>query len=118
MQIAKILFLAATLGGSVVVGQSQSVPPPPSPPSAYEEAREAYVNAALVLVQAYRRQIDAAVKAVPTDRERYSESNRLLKELEILISRLRSAPRPEFDAIKANFERTRLALDRSLGRGD
>lgn len=118
MQIAKILFLAATLGGSVVVGQSQNVPPPHSPPSAYEEARETYVNAALVQVQAYRRQIDAAIKAVPAERERYTESNRLLKELEILIARLRSAAPSEFDAVKANYERTRVALDRSLGRRD
>lgn len=118
MQIAPILFLTATLGGSVAVGQSQNVPSPHSLPSAYGEARETYVNAALVQVQAYRRQIDAAVKAVPTERERYTESNRPLKELEIPIARLRSASRSEFDAIKANFERTRVALDRSLGRGD
>lgn len=118
MQIAKILFLMAALGGSVVVGQAQNVPPPHPQPSAYEQARETYVNAALVQVQAYRKQIDAAVKAVPAEAERYTESNRLLKELEVLIARLRSAAPSEFDAVKAKFERTRVALDRSLGRGD
>lgn len=118
MQIAKVVFLTAALGGSVVVGQAQNFPPTHPPPSAYEEARETYVNAALVQVQAYRKQIDAAVKAMPAESERYAESNRLLKELEILIARLRSAAPAEFDAVKAKFERTRVALDRSLGRAD
>lgn len=116
MKIAKLLFLSGVLGGTVAWAQPQNFPPEHAHPSAYEQARESYVNAALVQVQAYRREIDAAVKAAPAEQERYAEPNRLLKELEVLISRLRSAAPSEFDAVKATFERTRVALDRSLGR--
>lgn len=118
MQIAKTILLTCALGGTVLWAQPENVPPSQTRPSAYEQARETYVNAALVQVQAYRKQIDAALKAAPAEQERYVEPNRLLKELEVLISRLRSAAPPEFDPVKANYERTRVALDRSLGRLD
>jgi hypothetical protein len=118
MQIAKTLLLMAALGGSVLWAQSQNVPPQQTRPSAYDEARQTYVNAALVQVQAYRKQIDAAAKTDAAEQNRYAEPNRLLKEMEVLVSRLRSAAPSEFDVVKANYERARVALDRSLGRTD
>jgi hypothetical protein len=118
MQKAKLILLAFALSGTVLVAQTQTTPIPPGQPSAYETARETYVNAALVQVQAYRNQIDAAVKAAGGEqaRERFAEPNRLLKDLELLIARLRSAAPSEFDVVKANYERTRVKLDASLGR--
>lgn len=118
MQKAKLILFAFALGGSTLWAQTQTPPLPPGRPSAYEHARDTYVNAALVQVQAYRKQIDAAVKATADDeaRERYAEPNRLLKELELLIARLRSAPPSEFDVVKASYERTRQNLDQSLGK--
>jgi hypothetical protein len=118
MQKTKLILIALVLGGTSLWAQTQPAPSRPGQPSAYEQARESYVNAALVQVQAYRKQIDAAAKAAPSghEQERFAEPNRLLKDLELLISRLRSAPPSEFDAVKADYERTRVRLDQSLGR--
>lgn len=120
MQKAKLILFAFALGGTTLWAQTQTTPAQPGRSSAYEQARETYVNAALVQVQAYRKQIDAAVKADSAAQrsERFTEPNRLLKELELLISRLRSAPPSEFDAVKSTYERTRVNLDQALGRSD
>lgn len=117
---AKLVLFAVALGGTALWAQAQTTSMPTDRPSAYEQARETYVNAALVQVQAYRKQIDAAAKAAPDEakQERFAAPNRLLKELELLVARLRSAPPSEFDAVKATYERTRAALDQSLGRSE
>lgn len=118
MQKAKLILLAFALGGTMLVAQTPTTPTQPGRPSADEMAREAYVNAALLQVQAYRKQIDAAAKAAGGEQAqaRFAEPNRLLKELELLIARLRSAAPSEFDVVKANYERMRVKLDASLGR--
>ena len=118
MKTVKFLLsaIAITASASALSAQSETVPPPSNPPGVHDQARQTYIDGALVQVQTYRREIDAAMKAAPAEPDRYAEANRLLKELEVLISRLRSAAPSEFDAVKVSYERTREALDRSLGR--
>lgn len=114
MQLAKRILLIGALSGAIAGAQP---PVPPPQPSAYEEARGLYVEAALVQVQAYRKNLDAAMKSAPDQGAQWAEAKRLLKTLEALISRLRSAAPSEFDAVKATFERTRMELDRALAGG-
>lgn len=118
MQKAKLILFAFALSGSTLLAQTQTTPDQPGRPGVYEHARETYVNAALVQVQAYRKQIDSEMKAAPGEQAqaRFAEPNRLLKELELLIARLRSAAPSEFDAVKAIYERTRANLDQTLDR--
>lgn len=97
--------------------QSQPDAPSRQPhPSAYEQARDTYVKAAEVQVQAYHRQLDPTDASPAPDQARYAEPRRQLKQLDQLLVRLRSAAPAEFDPVKSTFERTRAALDQSLAR--
>lgn len=119
MKHLRLLLAAGACFATAAAVSAQSRPDVPvrqPEPNAYEQARNTYVNAAEVQVQAYHRQLDSTAKSAAPEEARFAESRRQLKDLDQLLVRLRSAAPAEFDAVKSIFERTRAALDQSLAR--
>jgi hypothetical protein len=109
--------LLAFLAAALVLSAPLAAQTPPAPqPDMERELRENYAQTATLQMQAYRVELDAAVKAAPADRERYTPVYALIKRGEELIVRLRSAPRTEVEAVKAMFQANRAEIDRALGR--
>lgn len=117
MKTINVLLGASGLLLGAFIAQAQTPTPDriPGAPNFANEARELYVRNAVLRAQTYHWELDDQAKAAPETRN--AEAYRLLKELDLLIARLRSAPPTEFEAVKTMFERTRAALDQSLGRG-
>lgn len=110
-----LAFFAAALALSLpLAAQSSAVPQPDMD----RELVESFAEAATVKMQAYRWELDAAVKAAPADRERYTPVYALVKRGEELIVRLRSASRTEVEVVKARFDANRAEIERALGRGE
>ncbi|MBA4138251.1 MAG: hypothetical protein C0518_13125 [Opitutus sp.] len=110
----KLILLCAVSAGLLASGFAQSSPPPQLDP--YRQAVNTYVEAAIIQMQAYRSELDAAVKAAPNEKERFQSAYALVKRGEELINRLRSAAKTEFDAVKSMYERNRVELDRAMGK--
>lgn len=111
------ILLTLVLGAAWGQGWAQApvdVRPPPAR-AVFEQSREGYVNVAVLQVQIYRRQLEAARKAAPAERERHAEASRLLKQMELLIARLRSAAPGEFEAVRTEYERTQAAYAQRMG---
>ncbi len=116
MKTINVLLGASGLWLGVLIAQAQTPAPDRIPgASAWgNEARELYVRNAVLRVQTYHWKLDDQTKSPPEARN--AEAYRLVKELDLLIARLRSAAPTEFEAVKTMFERTQTALDQTLGR--
>lgn len=83
---------------------------------AFRQRAEGYAEIALLQMQTDRRELNELARQAGGAADRLTPVYALVKRGEELILRMRSAPPTEFEAIKADFERNRIEIDRALGR--
>jgi hypothetical protein len=107
------LVLLFVLGVSPAVFAAEKSPAD----AAYAQAVVAYVDSAKAQLKAIRAAVDALVAKDPADevtKQRYADVFTRLDDCDDLVSRLKAAPRKQFDPLKAEFERVRAEMVKAI----
>jgi hypothetical protein len=78
----------------------------------HQKAVSQYIDGATKEMDAYRQQVEAAVR--PDNQQLVSEAKSKLGECDKLVASLKEADSDHFDVVKADYERSRAELVRAL----